>query len=249
MLLVDDQSLSTPETIVGCPCCVSRPMSARICVRRGARACTGVAAARQRLQQVTRRSNNERQRHPCASAAKVDDDDEFGPRASHRAKSAESGLRPCCCIRGLGWRRHVPANAARIRLLGGHHRHILSIRRRLVRQRHERPAPGTRRSPHGSWSTFSRSRTLHHSDRGSPYAREDDQAVLNISGFVCSMSRRGNCCDNAVVESFFKSLKREFGDDVSSAADAWRKLFEHLEIWFHRNALHSSPGLLEPGRA
>ena len=89
MLLVDDQSLSTPETIVGCPCCVSRPMSARICVRRGARACTGVAAARQRLQQVTRRSNNERQRHPCASAAKVDDDDEFGPRASHRAKSAD----------------------------------------------------------------------------------------------------------------------------------------------------------------
>jgi transposase InsO family protein len=60
-----------------------------------------------------------------------------------------------------------------------------------VARRRRSPAPGL----------------LHHTDRGSPYASEDYRSALDVSGFVCSMSRRGNCYDNAVVESFFKTLK------------------------------------------
>ena len=87
---------------------------------------------------------------------------------------------------------------------------------------------------------------LHHTDRGSPYASEDYQTVLDISGFVCSMSRRGNCYDNAVVESFFKTLKQELGEDFDSAADAKRQAFEYIEIWFNRNRMHSSLGQMSP---
>ncbi len=57
---------------------------------------------------------------------------------------------------------------------------------------------------------------LHHSDRGSQYASKEYQALLSQAGLSCSMSRRGNCWDNAVVESFFSTLKREWvqGRDI-----------------------------------
>ena len=52
---------------------------------------------------------------------------------------------------------------------------------------------------------------LHHSDQGCTYASEDYQAVLEAHGITCSMSRRGNCYDNAVIESFFSTVKSELG--------------------------------------
>jgi transposase InsO family protein len=55
---------------------------------------------------------------------------------------------------------------------------------------------------------------LHHTDRGSPYASEDYAFVLRSHGFIASMSRTGDCYDNAVVESFFGSLKAELACDV-----------------------------------
>jgi len=54
---------------------------------------------------------------------------------------------------------------------------------------------------------------IHHSDRGSQYARKDYQAMLDGAGITCSMSRKGNCWDNAMAESFFSSLKREWVQD------------------------------------
>jgi len=59
---------------------------------------------------------------------------------------------------------------------------------------------------------------LHHSDQGSPYASEDYQDVLSAHGITCSMSRRGNCYDNAVMESFFSSLKLELGERFETHA-------------------------------
>ena len=53
---------------------------------------------------------------------------------------------------------------------------------------------------------------LHHSDQGSTYASEDYQAVLTAHGITCSMSRRGNCYDNSVMEAFFSTLKSEVGE-------------------------------------
>jgi putative transposase len=52
---------------------------------------------------------------------------------------------------------------------------------------------------------------LHHCDQGSTYASEDDQAVLEAHGITCSMSRRGNCYDDAVMEAFFSTVKNEVG--------------------------------------
>ena len=89
---------------------------------------------------------------------------------------------------------------------------------------------------------------LHHSDRGSQYASVDYQGLLDDWGIVCSMSRRGNCWDNAPVESFFASLKREWvpAQSYRTRAEAQSDIFEYLEIWYNRRRLHSSLGYVSP---
>ncbi len=89
---------------------------------------------------------------------------------------------------------------------------------------------------------------LHHSDRGSQYASLDYQGLLDEGGIVCSMSRRGNCWDNAPVESFFASLKREWvpAQSYRTRAEAQSDIFEYLEIWYNRRRLHSSLGYVSP---
>ena len=71
---------------------------------------------------------------------------------------------------------------------------------------------------------------LHHSDQGCTYASEDYQAVLDAHEIVCSMSRRGNCYDNAVMESFFSTVKTELADRFDSCGDAKRELFDYIEV-------------------
>jgi len=89
---------------------------------------------------------------------------------------------------------------------------------------------------------------LHHSDRGSQYAAGDYQALLAASGLACSMSRPGDCWDNAVVESFFATLKRELVDDAAWATrdDARTAVFEYIEVWYNRERRHSSLGYVSP---
>jgi transposase InsO family protein len=87
---------------------------------------------------------------------------------------------------------------------------------------------------------------LHHTDRGSPYASDDYQRALAILGFECSMSRRGNCYDNAVMESWFNTLKVELGERFESHADALRKLFDYIEGFYNPHRRHSSLGYLSP---
>jgi putative transposase len=87
---------------------------------------------------------------------------------------------------------------------------------------------------------------VHHTDQGSQYASDDYQTALVAEGFVCSMSRRGDCYDNAVVESFFGTLKAELGDTFESLAAADHALFDYIEIFYNRARRHSSLGYLSP---
>ncbi|WP_152622440.1 IS3 family transposase [Archangium violaceum] len=89
---------------------------------------------------------------------------------------------------------------------------------------------------------------LHHSDRGSQYASIDYQQELAARGIQCSMSRKGNCWDNAVVESFFSSLKQELVYTTAFATheQARLALFEYIEVFYNRQRRHSSLGYVSP---
>ncbi len=89
---------------------------------------------------------------------------------------------------------------------------------------------------------------LHHSDRGSQYASGDFQAQLEARGILCSMSRRGDCWDNAPVESFFGTLKQELVNRCRFAtrAAARQEVFEYIEVWYNRQRRHSSLGYVSP---
>jgi putative transposase len=87
-----------------------------------------------------------------------------------------------------------------------------------------------------------------HSDRGTQYAATDYQQRLQQRGMICSMSRKGDCWDNAVVESFFATLKIELlGDDVfADQATAQKLVFEYIETYYNRHRRHSTLGYVSP---
>ena len=87
-----------------------------------------------------------------------------------------------------------------------------------------------------------------HSDRGVQYASVDFRAVLNSHGFIQSMSRKGNCYDNAVAESFFHTLKTEHVYDYryETRADARQSIFDYIEIFYNRQRRHSALGYRSP---
>lgn len=89
---------------------------------------------------------------------------------------------------------------------------------------------------------------LFHSDRGSQYAAHEFQEALASAGIRCSMSRRGNCWDNAVAESFFATLKKELvhRSDWPTRAAARTAIFDYLEVFYNRQRRHSSLGYLSP---
>ena len=87
---------------------------------------------------------------------------------------------------------------------------------------------------------------LHHSDQGCTYASEDYQAVLEAHGITCSMSRRGNCYDNAVMESFFSSVKSEVADRFDSCGEAKMELFDYIEVFYNQRRRHSTLGQISP---
>jgi putative transposase len=89
---------------------------------------------------------------------------------------------------------------------------------------------------------------LHHSDRGVQYASEEYQRLLKMHGIVCSMSRTGDCYDNAAAESFFATLKRELinGKRYATLDEAKRDLFEWIEVFYNRQRRHSALGYVSP---
>ncbi len=87
---------------------------------------------------------------------------------------------------------------------------------------------------------------LHHSDQGSPYTSEDYQRLLATHGLVCSMSRRGDCYDNAVMEAFFSTVKSELADRFASFGEAKMALFDYIEVFYNQRRRHSTLGLISP---
>ena len=87
-----------------------------------------------------------------------------------------------------------------------------------------------------------------HSDRGSQYASEHYQRLMAKHGITCSMSRRGDCWDNAPMESFFASLKKELihGEDYVTRDEARASVFEYIEVFYNRVRRHSSLGYESP---
>ena len=87
---------------------------------------------------------------------------------------------------------------------------------------------------------------VHHSDQGSTYAADDYQRVLDASGITCSMSRRGNCYDNAAMESWFSTLKSELGERFETYGEAKEKLFDYIEVFYNQQRSHSAIGYVSP---
>lgn len=89
---------------------------------------------------------------------------------------------------------------------------------------------------------------IFHSDRGSQYACHDFRKLLTKYGMLSSMSRKGNCWDNAVAESFFSTIKRELlGQRIWKNQQATRMaIFEYLEVFYNRKRKHSKNGMLSP---
>ena len=98
--------------------------------------------------------------------------------------------------------------------------------------RHRRPLPGL----------------LHHSDRGTQYASREYREFLDEEGIIASMSRLGDCWDNAVVESFFATLKTELASDSDwkTREEAKRAVVHFIEIWYNRKRRHQTLGYLTP---
>lgn len=91
-----------------------------------------------------------------------------------------------------------------------------------------------------------------YSDQGCTYASEDYPRGLQQHGLRCSMCRRGNCYDNAAMESWFSTLKNELGGSFQSASDAKVKLFDDIEVFYNQQRMHSAIGYVAPaefGRA
>jgi transposase InsO family protein len=97
---------------------------------------------------------------------------------------------------------------------------------------HRRPAPGL----------------IFHSDRGSQYCSNDFQKLLKTYKMICSMSRKGNCWDNAVAESFFGSLKMErvFHRNYQNREEARRDIIDYIEMFYNSRRIHSYLGYVSP---
>jgi transposase InsO family protein len=89
---------------------------------------------------------------------------------------------------------------------------------------------------------------LHHSDRGSQYASNEYQKLLKDNLIDCSMSRKGNCYDNAAMESFFATLKQElvYHHQYQSRQEAKQDIFEYIQVWYNRKRKHSSLNYMSP---
>lgn len=87
---------------------------------------------------------------------------------------------------------------------------------------------------------------LHHSDQGSTYASQDYQAILDARGIASSMSRRGDCYDNAVIESFFSTVKSELAERFDSFRQAKMELFDYIEAFYNQRRRHSTLGQMSP---
>lgn len=131
-----------------------------------------------------------------------------------------AGVMDLCSRRIVGWS------------MAGHLRVELAIDALEMAAARRRPAPGL----------------LHHSDRGVQYACGEYRALLESWGMTASMSRTGDCYDNAPKESFWATLKNELMSDRTFATheEARAAIFEYVEVFYNRRRIHSSLGYVSP---
>ena len=93
-----------------------------------------------------------------------------------------------------------------------------------------------------------KNRLIHHSDQGAEYTNSEYQSILKNHDMISSMSRTGNCYDNAVAESFFKTIKVELArkQKFNTINEARAAIFEYIEIFYNRKRLHSTLGYVSP---
>ncbi|WJW69152.1 IS3 family transposase [Candidatus Chlorohelix allophototropha] len=89
---------------------------------------------------------------------------------------------------------------------------------------------------------------LHHTDRGSQYTSRGYRGLLEQYGIETSMSRKGDCWDNALIESFFGTLKVECTDryNFKTMTEVRTVIFEYMEVFYNRQRLHSALGFMTP---
>lgn len=89
---------------------------------------------------------------------------------------------------------------------------------------------------------------IHHSDRGVQYCSNDYQELLKKHKFICSMSRKGNCYDNACAETFFSTIKTEliYQERFQTCEEARRAIFDYIEVFYNRKRRHAALGYLSP---
>ena len=89
---------------------------------------------------------------------------------------------------------------------------------------------------------------MHHSDRGSQYASQAFQDLLREHNITCSMSRKANCWDNAMMESFFATLKKErvYHESYATREAARQSVFDYIELFYNPRRRHSALGYLSP---
>ena len=109
-------------------------------------------------------------------------------------------------------------------------------------------ALGHRPTTMALWRRKSPQGVIVYSDRGSQYCSAAYQALLNRYQLICSMSKKGDCYDNAAMESWNHSFKVEaiHGERLPTRADAKQQVFEYIEVYYNRKRLHSKLGYLSP---
>lgn len=119
---------------------------------------------------------------------------------------------------------------------------VEALRRALVARN---PAPGPRHGLSDQWRSHG---SIHHSDRGSQYCSVDYQALLRKRGILISMSGRGNCYDNSMVETFFKTIKSELIRPVAwqTRAQAESAVARYIDGFYNPVRRHSSLGFQSP---
>jgi transposase InsO family protein len=151
-----------------------------------------------------------RRRYKCPTMS--DHDQPVAANLLDRKLEAEAPNQRWACDTTDALHRQGPREA----VPGGDPRPLLAIHRRLGALGGERPSPHAQSTRDGAAPSLPEAGLLHHSDQGSTYASEDYQRELEKHGITCSMSRKGNCYDNAVMESWFSTLKSELAEDFES---------------------------------
>ncbi len=130
----------------------------------------------------------------------------------------------------------------------GRRKHGVEFKRETVRLAMQPGASKSQVARGALWRQGKPEALLHHSDQGSQYTSEDFQRLLADQGIICSMSRRGDCWDNAAIESFFSTLKTERTNRTRyrTRDEARADVFDYIERFYNPRRRHSTLGQVSP---